>query len=357
MDAGRSEFGFSRSGEAGRCFQLYSYVQGMQLPVVWGDPLDRGSLVHTGRAHFKELIRRDQQGLDDGDLYPPTDAVLAHAELMAEHGRAPRSDIVRKSVDAVRQYVDLQALQPQNPVVAVEQPYRVLLSRHKSMGSGQVRVQTEKAVKLQLKALGLKLERDPRPAMHFVFYVKGWTLELWKDHQITPFYALYTQRVDLVEYVKEPGYSKPILTFDDLKTSNRHNVRAARDAYGMSGQFWGYTGLAKAYYPKLAAAGRIQTQLTMILMPKKPGGPATFPEPQALPPAPWRERLHWWNIWQTYARIMQLVRDKVDPWQWPAVGHEMGCDTKYGMCQAIDLCRYGPEGLAKWQMIAAMRGA
>lgn len=358
LDAGRSQFGFSRSGEAGRCLMLYSFTEVLQLPVVRGDPLDRGSLVHTGRAHFKKLVQWSQEGKEPEDIYAPVEAVHAHAELMRESGVPVKPEIERISADAVRQYVDHEALRPQRRVAAVEEPYRVLLNRGPEMPHGDCAVQRELTVLDQLERFGLQLVKDPRPGLGFLFWVRGpggarvWTPELWHDHQIPPFYCLYTQRVDLVEWARLPGWGpEPFIIFDDLKTTNRRSPGRAERAYAHHGQFWGYKTLASCYFPELQAEQRITTQLTLILMPPKIGAAATFPEPQALPSKPWRERLHWWNIWQTYMRIVHLVNEKIDPWMWPAVGHEMGCDTKYGLCGAMDLCGQGPGYLDEWTML------
>jgi hypothetical protein len=47
------------------------------------------------------------------------------------------------------------------------------------------------------------------------------------------------------------------------------------------------------------------------------------------------------NAVQAEHAIARLERDITSPWRWPKAMHEMVCLTRYGRCDALELCMKG----------------
>ena len=375
MDAGRSEAGFSRVGTAFLCTQLWSYGELLQLDDVTGnrDPLHRGSLVHTGEAHYWEALRRQQalgravaEGQTVGQaraamplpesLYDPVSAIHRHAEAMRADGIPVKDEIAAISARTMGDLVVEHNLVREKPiVVSVEQEYRALMETGALTGEQpEVRVWAEHTILAQLDAHGLTLYVDPdvpflrtvgpKVAAHRSRGMNGYSGP-------TEFY-LYTQRIDLVTWEPCAGMltaeGEPVydLVISDHKTTNSYRTGAfgTIKAYSMHGQFWGLRLLGELYYPELARQNRIKLRINIIQMPIKGKKTTWIEEPPE--PAPWRESRHWRNVHDMYTRLRGLIDSGRDPWDFPATGHEMGCmEKRYGRCGAWELCQGGKASL------------
>lgn len=126
IDAGRSEFGWSRIGNFFKCPLLYGIGQVAGIQLIPGDGLTRGSMGHTAAAHWFARWGCRQGGVvvddtvfgrDDADrFYSPEDAVEVWVE---RNGRG--QEFLGRVIDSFRAYT---AKHPEPPgrILAVECP-------------------------------------------------------------------------------------------------------------------------------------------------------------------------------------------------------------------------------------------
>jgi len=406
LNAGRSEAGFSRVGQAMLCNQLYAYVELLEVDGLGNrDPLHRGSLVHTGEAHYWERLRRTQQlgaAVAGGmtveqaraahplpeELYDPVAAIHAHAKVMRAEGIPVKDEIEAVSAHAMSDLVMEHELVKNKPlVVSVEREYRALLDADPLQGQSaepEIRVYREDEVRAALQARGLELVNDPKvPFLRHVVpfricheaddimgcarYMREQQPSTWiKDlngYKGPQAFYLYTQRIDLITW--EPtGVAGPdgqpvyALVVADHKTTNHYKTGeyGTVRAYSMHGQFWGLRLLTQLYYPDLAAKGLVKLRINVIQMPGPKNKTTWIQEPPE--PAPWRESRHWRNVWDTYRQLHTLIESGRDPWDFPATGHEMACMLKrYGRCEAWELCQRGRAAVAGVKVKSMTLGA
>lgn len=146
----------------------------------------------------------------------------------------------------------------------------------------------------------------------------------------------FTQRADLI--VRPRG--QDLFAIGDHKWISRITPKWSRQ-YANDGQFLGYRTLGEETWGPLFGG----VFVNVVAYPKQ-----TFHRPR-LPDAPsalaqFRDRVKdnddYWD------RLVDEVKvGKRDPWEFPRPMSELVCEHRYGNCEALELCRYGVEGLVR----------
>jgi len=103
LNTGPTERGWHRLETALRCLQLYAYLYILKLKLPPGDALIRGSIAHTGLAHYYARLRAQQRGENPDVYYPPAEAMRLAAEL------ADREFQVSTGAELLRTYAEMPA--------------------------------------------------------------------------------------------------------------------------------------------------------------------------------------------------------------------------------------------------------
>lgn len=134
----------------------------------------------------------------------------------------------------------------------------------------------------------------------------------------------YTARVDLVLEIGGKVY------LVDHKSTQRIESRTSR-AYSTSGQLLAYRWLGTAYGDRFGGV-----MLNLI----QAGDPIKFERPM-LEPAPALIAKFPKLVDYAEKQIAALDAQNLPPSEWPAIPTEHTCFTRYGACDARELCRWG----------------
>jgi len=104
--------------------------------------------------------------------------------------------------------------------------------------------------------------------------------------------------------------------------------------YSLSGQFLDLTLMGRQTWGP---------QFGGVLINLITWGEETTFQREVVPPAEFALAQRLDLLQAAYAERDRLLALKLDPWRWPKRLHELVCQTPYGLCDAYDACRHGPE--------------
>lgn len=311
LNAGPSARGSHMANNWLRCPQLGAFLHDERLD---GDPrvqaarrmrsppLIRGSLMHTGAAHFYRRLLAAQRQEPVVAFHPP-EAAIRHAAWIIDNEddtvdpaeeRLWAADYADEAVAAIEAYSARSLAYDRYRVLAVEIPAQLAT-----------------------------------PA-------GGWTVDPAVTEYIT------TARIDLV--VWEPD---GLVYFDDHKTRGRVDPRQER-GYHRSLQFQLLWLIGQDIYGEHFGGVRINYfTLKHADKERKRGaaGDFKFSFERALTPyLAYRQACFGDSVrWREYTEAMLRNVPGLDPWRYPKVNEGNGCcEHRYGPCPAADLCDRGP---------------
>jgi len=139
-----------------------------------------------------------------------------------------------------------------------------------------------------------------------------------------------------------------LVYFWDHKFVGRLNTQTV-SRYAMDGQFLDYMMIGRALYGDRFGG----VKLNLITWPAKDQVEFYRDHVGA---APWAGMQRLEQMQETRARLDGLIAEGRDPWRYPKAMNETVCQGPYGLCDAFDLCRYGPEQSPGHARLAVLPG-
>jgi hypothetical protein len=286
MFTGPSPRGWHRLQMAAECLQKYAwgYEDGPRKDISKKPPLAIGSLSHLALAQHYCRMKQEQEGKNPNEYMDPVEAVRLVAQVQGNERHIP--NVVNTFEMYERRYwQDIH----ERRIEAVE----VLFDGNLLDGLKQK----------PLEAMALVGARDPA-----LFRLTG--------------------RVDLMWW--DLGDR---LWAEDHKTTGRLTKRH-KEYFAMSGQLLGYEFLARQKYPGLAGfkinliqhGGSTEPKFERITLPRRPALEAQFVE----------------RAIDIELAIQRAKAEGRDVAEWPKAMSELTCYHRYGACDYIDQCRFGP---------------
>jgi hypothetical protein len=304
IDAGRSEFGWSRIGQFTKCPQLYAYQQIIGLDLIPASALTRGSMGHILQAHLHAIWGAQQGGVwvddkfvtDPDIIMEPIEAVHAWCDENGGH------EYIDRMVDTYQHYLETHP-EPPGKIVAVEFPISGVIGTV----NGKWGLWAEQDG-VEIEPSPLNCPGNPR---------HGQPIRL-------------TRRLDMVV---QDRMGRVFIW--DHKHQARVSPGRSVDAYAIDGGFAAFRILGRQIYPTFCGLtlNLIQTQA-----PWKVARPT-------VPPTPHRDNHFAELLWHAEHHLASLEISQPDPWRWPKAQHETACYGRYGPCSGLKCCQYGKRGL------------
>lgn len=283
ISTGPSPRGWHRLQQAAECLQRYawSYENGPREDISKKPPLAIGSLIHLALAQYYARMKQEQEGKNPEEYMKPVEAVRLVAQVQGNQKHIP--NVVETFLAYERCYwQDIN----ERMIFAVE----VLFDGTLLEGLGLD---------------GLAMVRDYEPSM---FRLTG--------------------RVDLMFH--DLGGR---LWAEDHKSTGRLTKRHT-EYFAMSGQLLGYEFLARQKHPDMAGfkinliqhGGQTKPKFSRITLPRRPALEEQF--------------VH--RAIDIEKAIQRMKKEYRPPDEWPKAMSELTCYHRYGPCDHIDKCRYGP---------------
>lgn len=346
INAGSSLWGWSRAEAHARCARLWAlrYLatdqqRGHSLPPLRA-PLAKGILTHVGMAHWYELMRWRQHGLEATDYGEhflfPADAINVTADRFIKYEGVPEADVAAYrglALAACRAYVDRYSpggVSELFEVVAVEQLIEVSAAEMQEVTgdpncppftkridlvtrdgrSGMIKWRDHKTTNTEMSAKRYTLSGG---VLAPEWLGRRWYGHLWGGVEI-----------NMIGWrgVKGMKEGDGTVSFDPAAgfKFGRFNLEPAPFAVARwphdYAAHWRRLRAVEAGLTPLNVRGADATRsITVDIDPLLVAQPASFPD--ASPP-------------------------RFNPWHYPGTDSEQACETKYGPCEMQELCKWGP---------------
>ena len=320
IDAGRSSRGWSRIGNFFKCPQLFAYGERLDISLIPGSALTRGSMGHVMQAHLHAIWGCKQGGVwVDEEWFTDAESLLGPEESLHAWCEANGDgyEHIDRMTETFRRYL-AQYPEPPGRIIAVEYPVTAVLG--------------EKAGRWGLWVV----HPEEQGFDHRSVTVKACDGDIIKpsplnvpghpDHGAA---LTLTRRIDMT--VQDRSGREFIW---DHKHQARVDPNRSVDAYAIDGGFAAFRIMGRQLYKNFGgvALNLIQTQPQWKVA--RPMVPAT----------PHRDRHFAEMLWRAEHNLARLDVDCPDLWSWPKSQHETTCFGRYGKCAALKLCFYGQAG-------------
>lgn len=316
IDAGPSSRGWSYWGDFFACPRLFAYKKRLGVQLGSSDGRTRGSMIHTGLAHLFARWGAVQKG---GVLVGTAEGVL----------RATKPDCLLPAEGAIERWIVEHGTGEQWRDVAI-----TVVRKYAARTAPPAHI-----VGVELEMHGVLGWRRGRWGLHISNGLVGALDADVGDVEPTPLDRpgapdhgqpiTITRRADLIR-----AGSDGQIEVVDHKAHAHVSAARARDEYMMEGGWAPFRIMARQLWGA-RYSGRIMLNLLQTTK------PWTLKE-EPLPPTPYADAAFAEDLLRA-AHLKAEYEAELDSWKWPM--RRTACMGVYGLCDAAQLCAYGPSAI------------
>lgn len=336
IDAGRSETGWSRIGNAFKCRQLFAWSQVAGIQLIPGDGLTRGSMGHTMAAHgyarwgcWQGGVVVDDAVLTEADLGRLMDPEEAVEAWVAVNGRG--TQFLPRVMDSWRAHVRSNPTPP-GRVLGIEVPLEATL------GWGSVDGQPARWGLWLTSAPPALLAPDRMPVVDVTPLDCPGHPRHGQPLRITRRIDMIWQRADGAVFGRDHKFMSSV------------DTGAAATAYGMDGGFRSQAMLLAQTFPASGSTALAGPHMGFrgveahLIGTRSPWITAAV----VIPRSGFRESRFAQNLWDIEHDVARLELETLEGVRgvdaWPVADHDTVCTDRYNRCGAYSsgLCTNGP---------------